>query len=209
MVNFKKFLSPDTIARMDEEKRIIARLHSTETTNAMLGMAILGMARQLRTAYIEAGRASSIVREYPVYDGDLVWNVLPDLAWRMGMTNRNAYVEGERKLGERVLTLNGAEYRRYVWSVLRNSNLDPLIDRTSPGSQAASLLARDAIHGNPVEIALQRLYPAEIYYVESKPTHPGNIDPADNISEPARYRGLGRVLSWNPSVDDYKRARAG
>lgn len=209
MVNFKMLISPETRARMDDEKRIIARLHSDETSNLALGIAILGMARQLRTAYIDAGRASSIVPDYPVYDGDLVWNVLPDLAWRLGQTNRKAYVEGERKLGEQVLTLNGAEYRRYVWSVLRNSDLQSLVNYQSAASQAASLLARDAIHGNPVEIALQRLYPAETYYVENKPTHPGNIDPADGIIEPARHRGLGRVLSWNPSVDNYKRARAG
>lgn len=197
---FKFPLSASTRNRLDHEKALLARMHDRDTTSDLnLGIAILGMTRKLRQAYISAGRASSIQQDYPVYDGTLVWNVLPDLAYRLGITDKSRFLPGERAIGETVLTLNGADYRRYVWSVLRNSNLRGLVDHDANTAHTASLLTREAINGNPVEISLQRLYPAEQFYVRTKTVHPGNTDPADDITEPARMRGLPpTTLSWSP-----------
>lgn len=203
---FKFPLSPEISAKIKRENSITATHYGLD--NLSLAIAILGLCRQLRALYVEAGRADSIRQDYPVYDGDLVWNVLPDLAWRLGLQNRSKYVEGERR-NSRVLTLNGAEYRRYVWSVLRNSNIRSLRDYKRHTTNAAGLLDRESINGNIVEIALQRLYPAENFYTKSKPVHPGNSDPCDSFTEIAGYRGYPNKLSWTPQLSaDYENRKS-
>lgn len=198
-------ISDATRMRLEAERRLVAHFYTAD--NHTLALAILGYARQLRQAYSAAGRGSAIQRNRPVYDSALVWNALPDLAWRLGLMDKRSYLPGERMLtyGERtdyILTATGGQYRRNVWSTLTNSNLRSLtvgaIDWHRP--TAATMLDREPIHGNPVEIALQRLYPAETH-VLPKSNHPGESDPAWRIAEPAAFRGIGKVLSWHPDID--------
>lgn len=172
---FRIKLSPESRARLEYEENEAARLY--ELTDRWLGEALIALARQ--------AQESLRVRDpfYSTYDNAFVFNVVPEIAKRLGVT---AFMASER-LDADVVMLSNAELRRDAGHCLRNIGHSQYY-----GQSGWNMLLRELANGNPVVYALDRL-------------HPGRSDDMDDpivrrLSEIARIRDVVFSGVWDPGM---------
>jgi len=146
---------------------------------------LLRLARRCREEY---PRRLKEVDRNASYESSLVWDVVPEVAKRLGSRSLMMVEASDPK----IVACDTAILREYAGICIKFSNLKSWIataDRTS----AASLLVRDFCSGNPIAIALDRLQPAN------------EEDQAQDIiaremREWSRKNCVEEVCSWRPGL---------
>ncbi len=194
---FKIFpLGPGVAERIEMVGRTMRRMHAM--TDPFLARNLLRLARQARQEMPDVlGNPGSTG-----YDPALVWQVIPELAKRIG--------------GAPLLPNEGCDFlytaqdarglRETVGRCLDNSSLGRLAVKrrasapTAPQEPLAlDILGHDFVNGNPIAMAADRLHPPA----------PEGSDREDwlarHMREISRYRfGHAGHAAWSPSFQDYR-----
>ncbi|MTH96002.1 hypothetical protein [Roseibium sp. RKSG952] len=118
---------------------------------------------------------------------DLVSNIIPEIAARLGETN---FKPDER--GGGVRGLQGWELRLRAGACFESAGFSTA-GRTEDKPGVIEVLLHEPDNGNPVGIALDRVVPA----------HDADDDYfASTVREVARYRGHGDFAMWTPSLTE-------
>ena len=172
---FQLQLSAELQANIERERREALRLYGL--TDRWLAHELMRLCRRARQ------ERSDVRPRSQTYDTVLLWGLIPELARRLGYTRTTQEMTQE-------IDWEGRDVSNYV---LRLRTGHTLVN-VSPyaGGQAWRLLTREAVNGNPLVYAVDRL-------------HPGRLDDdhdplARNIREVARYRGTEYAGVWTPSV---------
>lgn len=188
-IDWSRHMSPQLHACVQATAREMARLHALP--DRWLGQELLKLARTLR-------------RQYPrqlsdphgtTYDTNLVWQLVPEVAKRMGAGRLLPNEASSRS----VVTTSDADLRVHVGVYLRNCALDrwPLPDRDRAVPSAGEILCHSVANGNPIAMALDRLHAAP---------EPG-LDRDDYIARHVREisaaRGFEPTPYWTPELQDY------
>lgn len=188
-IDFRSKLSPKSIRHVEVVKAELTRIHGL--TDRWLGAEIHKLARKAR-------------QENPTYLGapdgltyapTLVWEVLPEIAKRLGAT-----LGPNEARDFRVKTASPRELRELLGSFLKNSDLAYGLEKRSGRSDdpevvtAIELLMREPVHGNPAAMAIDRI-------CEPAPSEDDRRDYiARSIREAGRYVDGVQVDRWSPEV---------
>lgn len=183
---FRRFLSPESIRRIERERTELARIHSLE--DRWLGEEILRLARRARSenpGLLADPRGTS-------YSPNFVWQVIPEIARRLGAkpglneaTNPDITRSDDRRLRE----ITG----HYLANSSLRYGMDRQIDRGEEIT-AIALLEHEACNGNPVAMAIDRICPPA-------PEGETRNDPlARSIWSVGRYLDGVQVGAWSPAV---------
>lgn len=171
MLDFKKLLGPESLARLEQERSETLRLY--RLTNQWLATALLKLAR-------EARKATNYKPDDIVYDAHLVWGLIPELARRLGSVRLEvAEIDWEAR------ALSAYELRQSVGYTLSNTSRH----RDTP---AWRMLNRAAVHGNPVAFAADRLC-AGVPGDKEDPL-------SRELTDLARVRGVEYAGLWTPEA---------
>lgn len=195
-----KFNLPDHLKKRNKALQNLAELSYTQD-NLSLAKNLLGIARMLRRQLTEAGNAYVNSFECPTYTTTFCWDVLPDMAFRLGLTDRRLFLPNERRSPD-ITGINGIDYRRSVTLCTINAGLRSLAySSESETPTPAAICEREACNGNIIEIALNRIFPA----IEFRDTSHFTYDFANNILEVSTYRHQSNAnirpsLFWSPNM---------
>ena len=184
-INFSSLLSPQTRERLARTAVEIGRLY--RLPNRWLAEQLLKLTRQLRRDYPDK-------LGYPYalgYDAAFAWHLVPEIAKRLGAT---LLLPNEAtEIG--IMTLQGQDFREYAGVFLNNIVVKHWPHTGCSGiPSAAELLAHSIANGNPVAIAIDRLYPAP-------PRGQDRHDAiARQIREVSHYRGHAETAYWSPDL---------
>lgn len=121
-----------------------------DMTDRFVARSLLSTARAARAHHsLRLRRTEASKSFYPVF---YVWDVVPEIAARLGET---VFMQGERS--DAVRQASGADLRAWALECLTHSGsmLAALRDRSDP----FAVLCADPVNGNPVFVALDRLFP--------------------------------------------------
>lgn len=138
---FKTYLSPESLARMEAERREVARLY--RLGDAWLAAALLKLAREAQAAMPERRPDEC------TYDSRLIWGIVPEIARRLGVIKmKTDEIDWEiRELSDYELRLRtGVTMANIGW-------------RRIPGWE---MLSREPANGCPVVFAIDRLCPGRL-----------------------------------------------
>jgi len=185
-VDFRKFLSPEALARLDARRAEIERLYGLG--DRWLARELVGLARRVRDIYPDdLGQAQHL--RGGTYDTTYVWDLILEIAARLGHQD---FVPGERRA--EIRALDGKELREWVGTTMKwlssRPEEDPHLQR---GIHPWDLLTTTFVNGNPVVFALDRVAP---------PTPASEDWCAIHMREIARYRGFGEVAAWFPGFNE-------
>lgn len=191
-IDFGKYLPPETRARIDATNREITRLYGLP--DRWLGEALLKLARGTRAEFPDLQDPYN-----ESYDVNFVWQVVPEIAKRLGATN----LLPQEGIHTRVAGYSHRDLRDHASEYLKNITLE-LRGLSVRGEKptSAEILAHNVWNGNPVAIALDRLCPA---YERG---HHGVDWVARQIREVSRARGLEETAHWSPAMQEYGDRRA-
>lgn len=183
---FRKFLSPESIRRIERTQTELARIHGLE--DRWLGEEILRLARRARDEnpkLLADPRGTS-------YSPNFVWQVIPEIARRLGAKpGLNEATDPD------VIRTDDLRLREITGHYLANSSLRYGMDRQiDKGDEitAIALLEHEACNGNPVAMAIDRICPPA-------PQGETQNDPlARSIWSVGRYLDGVQVAAWSPEV---------
>lgn len=180
MVDFNKLLSPELRAKIASETAEIQRMWGLP--DRFLAADLLRKARAARDLYPEHFARG----EYDTYSTSLVWDVVPEVAYRMGATDVR---RDERRADVRACDVD--ELREWLGNCL---NWAPLIREAhdAAGADPWLMLARSPQQGNPVLFALDRICAPDM---DSKDRG------ARLVREISRVRGFEETSAWHPGLD--------
>lgn len=184
-VDFRKFLSPKALARLDARHAEIERLYGLG--DRWLARELVGLARRVRDIYPDdLGQAQHL--RGGTYDTTYVWDLIPEIAARLGHQD---FVTGERSA--EIRALDGKDLRDWVGMTMQWLSHRPEKDEhLARGVHPWDLLTTTFVNGNPVVIALDRVAP---------PTPESDDWCARHMREIARYRGFEDVSAWFPEFN--------
>jgi hypothetical protein len=171
-------------AQAERMAREAARLHGLG--DRFLARALLSLARGARSLHsADLARPPLDRSRYPVF---MVWEVAPEIAARLGETS---FEPLERKAD--LSAADGAALREWAWyCVTRSPSLASKADARVRAYDPWDMLRHDVANGNPMMIALDRLYPPP-------------EGPISSLDPPARHvymarmsRGLLPAAVWSP-----------
>lgn len=149
-LDFSRLLPPEVAARLERSRIRVERLYALP--DRWLGREIAGMARRVRASVPEL---ASPAAEGDGYSKHMLWDVVPEIARRLGeplLPNESADV-GLRTAGE-------IELRRDVSTIMSNVSSVRLMQLVPEDLQDdLHMLLLDAVNGNPVAVALDRVAP--------------------------------------------------
>lgn len=170
MVNFEKLLSPQARAMLARRKEDTRNCFSM--TDVDLAQRLLVLAKEARE------ERPDLDMELRSYDTVLLSVVLPELATRLGLTVASAREERYRSMDARA-------FRHVVGIILRNSS-------RYAGDYAWKFIVNEAINGNPIVIALDRICPGDLMDRDDMLTH--------EIANIAHMRGKPFNGVWTPAM---------
>lgn len=191
--NIRSIMSPGMRGRIDTSTTEMARLHALP--DRWLGQEILRLARAARTLHpAELGTPGGMT-----YGVNLVWQIAPEAARRLGVTN----LSPNEATDPEVRMASPEEFRQMIGQYIAHSSLDRLdnIRRrdlgtcdtdTRPGP--GEMLCHEACNGNPLAMAADRI---------SAPPAPGcdRDDPiARSLREISVRRGFAETPFWSPAL---------
>lgn len=185
-MDFKIHLSPEARRKLDAQRAELARLY--QLPDRWLAEALLRLARKVRS-----GAAELFVERDRCYETALVWNVIPEIAKRLGKLNDTAFMRGERDDWE-LRRLDNKALRVTVGAYIKNTSQFYLERKGSIPEDVKSaweLISHEAVNGNPIVIALDRVAP---------PSLP--LDPDDHLANQMYainiQRGNPTEAVWRP-----------
>lgn len=172
---FKLNLSPDLREQIDGDRRETVRLY---------GLAPRWLARYLLTTVREIRKQSSFGPYDCVYDPQLFWNLVPELAYRLGEQH---FTVDERSDPE-VRQLSDEQLRFNTLLALQHTSA-----QTYWRCAGARVFFCDVANGNPVVFALDHL-------VKPSPDDWA----AKHVMNVAHHRGITECNgTWTPAMDHY------
>ena len=214
MVNFDSLLSPTARAHLRSDEAAMHAMYAM--SDIELGVRLLAMAR-------EARRVLGLPR--PDHDHQyagpaLLWHIVPVLAADLiaaadgpaqlaGSMPASCYTASATETADQSIRSRTTDPGRNLRTWIDWYNAAGALSRaahTEPGSgcQAVRLLARAAVHGSPMAIAVDRLFPPSPLTRRGAGWSYG--DCADRVREPMALRnradpGYVPVLTWSPACD--------
>ncbi|MDE4914116.1 hypothetical protein PQI07_25940 [Methylobacterium sp. 092160098-2] len=181
-LDFSRLLSPEQQARLERKAATLARMHALP--DRWLGRELAQLARRLRGSVPEL---ASPVLDTDGYTKHLLWDVVPELARRLGEP-----LEHNESKDIWLRTAEGEELRRDVANCLLNTSAIWLM-RIVPEERQDDLavLMNEAANGSPVALALDRLVP---------PGHDSTDRLAASLREVSRARGHEAMPAWHPGL---------
>lgn len=181
-------MSKDALERLNRLDDELARLYSLP--DRWLARELLSHARTARDIGHDIfGRNSKLDHRY---QADLVWDVIPEIAYRLG---ESSFLGGER--GGDIKSLTNAELRERVCEQL---HAQPLLvafsNRLHRGMNVYKLLTRHPTSGNPVLFALDRFAPAD----RSNPDWAARA-----VWSASAAKGEDGVFEWTPELSEPSR----
>jgi len=173
---FRKLLSKEAITRIEAQQAEVNRLFNLQ--NRWLAQELLKLAREIQPKLSSEGWCPAD----NVYDAVFAWQVIPELAKRLGATTFNL----QERTDYRVIRSSSVDLRARAGHCLLNCGTQALRE---------SLLTREVANGNPVVFAIDRL------------SAPGDEDPiARRLHEIANNRGVEcHDGKWTPLFMDFTR----
>lgn len=177
MVDFHELMTPAARRQSESMADEIERIY--ELSDRWLAADLVRMARKAKELepdlYARAG----------TLENDLVSNIIPEIAARLGETRFKADERGGGVRG-----LQGWELRLRAGVCLESAGFST-VGRTADRPGVIEVLLHEPDNGNPVGIALYRVEPA----------HDADDDYcAITVREVARYRGHGDHAMWTPRL---------
>lgn len=185
MVDFLKLLSPAQVQRLEKVRSEMRRIHGLP--DRWLAEELLRLARRTREEFPD--KLSEPVHD--THDTSLVWEVGPEIARRLGATLRS----DESRRGD-VRYATGQELRTHAGSCLQYTSVWGWLDYKASSPSAAELLTHEIANGNPVAIALDRLYPVGAKDIT------GVDHIARSVGEVSKRRGFGNRTAWWPGMQE-------
>ena len=168
MVNYENLLSEQSREKIRTTRVEVARLYALP--NRWLAAEILRLARAAQKDL----RAEGFSPGDCVYDAAFAWNVLPELAKRLGATQFNQ----DERLDRSICGLSDSAFRFHAGYFIFNSSTNAIRN---------SILSREVANGNPVVFALDRV------------AVPEQGDPiAVRLREIAHVRSVPFAGTWSP-----------
>lgn len=162
--------SDKIIKKVRDESQIVGAMY--DLSDLDLGVELLKLSRSARQSSPELSPTRW------VYDDAFVWHVIPELAFRLGVTDFERSERGDLHLREfDALRFRAATYNYLCFSSNRE------------GAEW-DILLREPANGNPVCFALDRICPGDI-------ASPDQM--TKRLIEIARYRGVEFSGVWTPS----------
>ena len=184
---FRLEVSPEFTAQIEAEAREIERLWNL--SDRWLAENLLKLAHRAVALYPEHLRR--IPARWDTYATTLVWDVVPEIAKRLGAT---AFRPQERH--ERVGALSDLELRNLLGMCIANS---PTIEKAWLDVTSAPdpwlLLTHEVCNGNPVVFSMDRILP---------PSVENGDYAARMMRETSRARGFDVASAWRPSMNDWR-----
>jgi hypothetical protein len=156
-IDFSRLLSEEARAELAAERHELARLHALE--DPWLAAELLRLGRRARQAAPDKLGCPT----NSGYENALAWSVIPDLACRLSPMLRAKLVANEGQ-DPWLIGFAGERYREQVYIYLNNSALYSWGHRKeyrNNDAMALRLLGNTAVNGNPIAMALDRIYPPE------------------------------------------------
>lgn len=190
-----KFITPESRSRVETLSREMKRFHGL--TDRWLGEELLRLAREARRLAVRLGNPAR-----QDYDVNFVWQVVPELARRLGAGPLHLNEATDSFTCQR----DDRAFRNLIGVYLQNISLFRLGCEVSiqRGDRAAvsalDILGHEFVNGNPVEMAISRLVgPA-----------PANDDQSDWLARHCREVGQYRASLahgvWQPEPDEIEAA---
>lgn len=170
-MDFRKFLSPETLERMDAERAELARLYRLH--DAWLAKALLQLARAAQAASPE------MTPDRGTYDSTLIWGIVPEIARRLGVIKLTT-----NEIDWEIRELSDYELRVTTGHALRNIGWKM--------DAGWNMLTREACNGNPVVFAVDRLCPGRM--------GDANDPLAITLASIASARGTAYEGVWTPAI---------
>lgn len=214
MVNFDSLLSPTARAHLRSDEAAIHAMYAMSDID--LGVHLLAMAR-------EARRVLGLPRpdhDHQYAGSALLWHIVPVLAADLitaadgpvqlsGAMPASCYTASADETSDQSIRSLTTDPGRNLRTWIDWYNAAGALSRaahTEPGSgcQAVRLLARAAVHGSPMAIAVDRLFPPSPLTRKGAGWSYG--DCADRVRETMAFRnradcGYIPVLTWSPACD--------
>jgi hypothetical protein len=200
MVNFRRWLSPQQIVRIDATQLAVARFHGLP--DRFMARELMRLCRQVRAMAI-AVDPQLADPSWCTYRATMLWSACPEVAARLGET---VFEPGER--ADRYLRHeDNTTLRHSIGNYLKHSELSripKLFDRQDPNREApdpVDMLDNDVANGNPLAIALDRACP---------PGEDATDWPASYLAEVGRSR-FGRddqTRAWSPAFQNYPASKS-
>lgn len=185
MVDFRKFMSPEQIARSDAERAEILRMWSLP--DRFLAADLLRKVRVARNAY----PVLNMDYRGSTYETTFAWDVVPEVAARLGAAE---FLPNERK--SEVRQCSDKELRDWVGLSLKHMGMirEAWLERDDRANPWL-MLTHSLPNGNPVAFAMDRVCP---------PTLESRDWSAVHVREVARHRGFDGVSAWSPMLQDWE-----
>lgn len=193
-IDWNRLLRPEQIECIARTRAQLVRLHGLP--DRWLAVALMKLARDCRSLYPEDLPVPANDRG-GTYDNNLVWNLVPEIAYRLG---HREFQTNERR-DPRYASASLPELREVTGIYLAHSSRECGTKETRPAQPAIDpwrLLLHEAVNGNPLAIALDRLCP---------PTADMTDRLVSALREISHNRGLPADI-WSPEWDAACRANA-
>lgn len=181
---FKINLSSEQRQRLQADRNEIHRLYLLSDT--ALAIELLTMARTVRSAHPE-----DLSRDRYCYDTHLVWDLVPEIARRLGI-EKTEFLPGEWQDNE-FPQLENPKLRNVVALYIANINSYRFHEKDSTSVDPWKILTQAPIDGNPLAFAMERICP-----VDTVDESVQADELAKRISEVQKYRGNDGVRVWQP-----------
>jgi len=171
--------------RLAAERLEMERLHALP--DRWLAQELLRLAREIRRSVPGLGSPFSIGSGYTAF---ALWHVVPELARRLG-----APLEPNEASNPEVKINSPERFRQMVGCVLQWIDKRYLEPACKPEADLCPVrvLFHDVANGSPIVMALDRIAPPDMDYVDF---------PARHVREISRFRGHDEVSAWHPSLQD-------
>jgi hypothetical protein len=173
----------DYMQRMSQR---IEELHGFD--NLSLGQELLKLTLEARQLYPD--RLANGDEGYGNYTTSLFWDVVPEVAKRLGVT-----IFGQ-KVRDDVRRATDHELRNWVGQCIGNAGWSPNVGHHNEMGQPLcpwELLTHEACNGNPLAFAIDRLAPVAEYDRDDVLSR--------SIHEISRTRGFEPMLTWEPAMN--------
>ncbi len=168
MVNYENLLSEQSVRNLHATRVEVARLYNLP--DRWLAAEILKLARAAQKELLAEGFLPGDC----VYDASFAWQVLPEIAKRLGATKFNQDERSDRS----ICVLSDSAFRFHAGYFIINSGTKAIRN---------SILSHEPANGNPVVFALDRI------------AFPQEGDPiAIRLEEIARIRSVPFTGMWAP-----------
>lgn len=156
--------------------------------NLSLGQELLRLALEARQLYPD--RLAQPEEGHTTYTTALFWEVVPEVAKRLGVTNFGP------KVRDQISNATDYELRNWVGQCISNAGWSPITGHHDTMGQPLcpwELLTHEACNGNPLAIAMERLAPVTEYDREDVLCR--------SIHEISRARGFVDMFAWEPAMN--------